>query len=574
MNRLVLLLALLLAILANLAVWALPNRPVLLEPPPGGKLRSISFAPFHDGQSPLTQIYPSLDQIDRDLRIVSEQVSGIRTYTSLEGMENVPALARKHGLTVTMGAWLSSMAIKNELEITSLIKLANEYPDVIKRVIVGNEVLLRGDLSPAQLAGYLDRVRHAIKQPVSTADVWEYWLKFPQMARSVDYLTIHLLPYWEDDPAGVDSAAERILSAYRQIAARFPGKPILVGEAGWPTAGRTRGPAVPGLVNKARFDTMFVRMAREQGFDYNLIEAFDQSWKIKLEGTVGGKWGLYSTGRQPKYSLTKPVVEDVRWPLKAALSIGLGLALLALTVRKRPALPAACAIVVSFASQGLASAFVHAADSGISWHYYIQDLLLAGGVLVLQAVLVPAILLELVRLWSAPVILHDADEPPEPEGLALAFWGGKAMTVLCAIAILWTALLIFDGRYRDFPIAPFLIPAIGTLLLALCRAIRRPPGCDLAVALSASHLLDTFVQRAPGADSRHSIVAVVMTVPVTVAFGLLPLLGAGGLVFHEGVVNREAILWAILQAMLALPYLARLMATFRGTEPLPPEKQL
>jgi exo-beta-1,3-glucanase (GH17 family) len=594
--------------LATVAVWALPNRPVALAPPPGGKLLSVSFAPYRDGQSPLTQTYPSLDEIDQDLRTISTQVAGIRTYTSLEGMENVPALARKYGLTVIMGAWLGSRLGTNELEIASLITLANTYPDVIKRVVVGNEVLLRNELTPAQLASYLARVRRAIKQPVSTADVWELWLKHPEMAASVDYITIHLLPYWENDPVGVDDAAARILSAYHQIAAQFPGKPILVGEAGWPTDGRSRGPAVPSVVNKALFDNGFMRVAAEHGFDYNLIEAFDQSWKIRLEGTVGGKWGLYTADRQPKYAVAGPVVEDPAWPVKAGLSVLLALGLLAAALKRRPALPVAGFAVASLLAYALASALVHAADIGFSWHYYLHDRLLAAGVLGLQALLAGAVLVETVRLWRAPALLYDAAAPEPAEGATLAFWGGKALSALATLAGLWSLLLIVDGRYRDFPVAPYLISGIALVGLLLCRAGRRPAGCDLAAALSASHLLGTFAQTVTGPDSRRSLGATVRTVPAATALALLLPLGAVGIILSEGPINHEVIwwtedgvarsfwdalitaintfdigkaginhqadLWAILQLVLAIPYLATVAATVHGTEPLPPLRQL
>ncbi len=561
-------------VLANLAVWALPNRPVTVESPPGDKLQSISFAPFHDGQSPLTHDYPSVAEIERDLRAIAGQVSGVRTYTSLEGMESVPAFARKYGLTVTLGIWLGVKPLTNELEVTSGIKLANQYPDVIKRVIVGNEVLLRGDLTQAQLTGYIARVKRSIKQPVSTADVWEYWLRYPEMAESVDFITIHLLPYWENDPAGVDTAAARILDAYRQVSRRFPGKPILVGEAGWPTAGRTRGPAVPGVVNKARFDAAFMRVAAEHAFDYNLIEAFDQSWKIKLEGTVGGKWGLYGTDRKAKYTIGQAVVEDRGWPLKAALSALLMLGVMARLLRTRPGLPTTGVAVLALFSQGFAAAFVHAADIAVSWHYYLHDLALAGLLLALQAMLAAAILVEVAALWSVPAVLHDATEPEPLEGAALVFWGGKAMTLLTILALVWTALLIADGRYRDFPVAPYLIPALGLLGLALCRAVRRPAGCDLAAALSASHLLGTYAQTADAAAWHRSLPGALATVPMAGFFAVALPLGALGIVLQEGAVNHEAMVWAGLLLILALPWLATVVATQHGTEPLPPGREL
>ncbi len=574
MRRYLLTAILIATVLANFAVWAVPNRPVIVESPLGGKLLSISFAPFRDGQSPLTQTFPTTDEIEQDIRVIAGQVAGVRTYTSLEGMEAVPALARKYGLTVTLGIWLGGKPLINELEVTSGIKLANQYPDVIKRVIVGNEVLLRNDLTPAQLFGYIGRVKRSIKQPVSTADVWEYWLHYPDMAQQVDFITIHLLPYWENEPAGIDAAAARVVDAYQQISARFPGTPIFVGEAGWPTAGRSRGPAVPSVTNKARFDAAFMRLAAERGFDYNLIEAFDQRWKIKQEGTVGGKWGLYTADRKPKYLVGDPVIEDPSWPQKAGLSAFLMLGFMARLVLRRPKLPVIGFAVLALFCQGLAAALVHAADIGLSWHYYIQDLALAGLLLALQAVLSAAILVSIATLWSRTTILHDATEPEPPEGAALVFWAGKAMTVLTTIAVVWTILLIADGRYRDFPVAAFLVPALGTLGLAVCRAIRRPAGSDLAAALSASHLLGTFAQTAAPSTVHRSFFGAFATVPMAGVFAITLPLGALGIVGVEGTINQEAMVWAGLLLVLAVPWLATVVAARHGTEPLPPVRQL
>ena len=132
-----------LAVAANIAVWGWCNRPVDTGTFTG-PLQSVSFAPFRDGQSPLTRIYPSTAQIDRDLAVLVGNVAGIRTYTGLEGMQVVPKLAARHGLKMVAGAWLSNRKAANEQEIAALIDAANQYPTTVTRVIVGNEVLLRG----------------------------------------------------------------------------------------------------------------------------------------------------------------------------------------------------------------------------------------------------------------------------------------------------------------------------------------------------------------------------------------------------------------------------------------------
>src|SRR3546814_7489323 len=51
----------------------------------------------------------------------------------------------------------------------------------IHRAIIGNEVLLRDDMTPRQLMVYLDRARSTLKVPVSTAEPWHIWLKYPAL---------------------------------------------------------------------------------------------------------------------------------------------------------------------------------------------------------------------------------------------------------------------------------------------------------------------------------------------------------------------------------------------------------
>ncbi|MBK3731827.1 glycoside hydrolase [Azospirillum brasilense] len=588
MRLITILAVLLVAGLANFAVWSLPNQPVPLDPPPGGKLKSVSFAPFRDGQSPLTQTFPSTEQIDEDLAALAPQVAGVRTYTSLEGLEVVPELARRHGMQVTMGAWLSSRLDKNEKEVASLIDLANRYPDVITRVIVGNEVLLRRELTPEQVAGYIDRVKAAVKQPVSYADVWEWWLKYPQIADHVDYLTIHLLPYWEDVPTDVAGAMERIRGSYRTIAQRFPGKPILVGETGWPTEGRSRGAAVTGLVNKAKFVNGFVRLAEQEGFDYNVIEAFDQGWKAKLEGTVGGHWGLYTADRQAKFALAGPVVENRQWRLLFGVSSGLALALvIGLTLRGRP-LTAGAFAALAVLAQALSTLYVHAVWGALHGKHYPQDVALSVVMLAATGVLSVAVLLAARRaLGSGGLALEPLAPLRGRPALSRLETVGKAAAVLLALlGIVWSFLIVFDGRYRDFPNWYFALPALGLLALGAMRATRRPEGTG---ALAAWGIGGLFRPAVPVADAPASgLCGAVRRLPLESALAVLLLLGALLTVLAEGVVpmesliygqlpflealhevvwtspNWEALSWAGLQLLLAVPYAAAVLAARRG----------
>ena len=285
---------------------------------PNGKLNSLSFAPFREGQGPLKEIFPSDEQVLADLKLMGDKTFNIRTYASSEGnMPKVAEWAGQHGLTVLQGAWLNSLLDRNENEIAALIKSANEHPDVVKRVIVGNEVLLRGDLPADKLIGYIRRVKQAVKQPVSYADVWSMYLKYPELIKEVDFITIHILPYWEDRPISVEEAPEHIRKVVenvrREANAIAPNKAILIGESGWPSNGRQRGQSVPSVVNEAKFIRALLKVAKDNNFDVNIVEAFNQPWKSALEGVVGASWGLYDSSRQQVFPLTGEVYENAQW---------------------------------------------------------------------------------------------------------------------------------------------------------------------------------------------------------------------------------------------------------------------
>ena len=221
---------------------------------PSGKLRSLSFAPYREGFSPIEEKFPLPEHIDADLGLIADKTHTIRTYSILGGMQPTPEFARKHGVEMIQGGWLGDGHESNKKEIAALIEAVNANPDVVKRVLVGNEVLLRKDMDVDKLIGYIRQVKQAVKQPVSYADVWSIYLKYPQLMQEVDFITVHILPYWEDEPVAIEDAAGHVEKIVKQIEDKAHSmglnKPILIGESGWPAAGRQRGQACPVWLTK------------------------------------------------------------------------------------------------------------------------------------------------------------------------------------------------------------------------------------------------------------------------------------------------------------------------------------
>ncbi len=305
-----------------LGLWAGFNRPATDIPAYKGDIGGFAFSPFHKGESPETGDYPTPAQIKADLAQVAKYTHNIRTYTVEGDLGQIPALAEGMGLNVTLGAWLDRHPDANARELASAIQIANANPDV-KQVMVGNESVLRGDLTVPELVADIRAVQKQVHVPVSTAEPWHVWLKHPELANSVDFITVHLLPYWEGVPEKI--AVQDAMHRYEQVHARYPDKKIVIGEIGWPSDGIDIGAARANTINQARFLRDFFNLAQQKHLDYFVMEAFDQPWKTSFEGRAAGYWGMFTLGRHEKWSLTGPVENHPEWKFYA-----LGAALMSL----------------------------------------------------------------------------------------------------------------------------------------------------------------------------------------------------------------------------------------------------
>jgi exo-beta-1,3-glucanase (GH17 family)/cellulose synthase/poly-beta-1,6-N-acetylglucosamine synthase-like glycosyltransferase len=316
------------AVFASLtfAVWAYLNRPTT-EPPWPARIQGFAFSPFRANEDPTHFEMPTDEEIDADLALLEGKVNAVRTYSVGATLADVPELADRHGLNVALGAWLDGHRDKNEDQMKTVVDLANSHQNVV-RVLIGNEVLLRGDLAVEELDRYLDRARAAIGQPVGTAETWDTWLAHPELAQHVDFIGVHLLPYWEGVP--VDAAVDYSFAQLKRLQKTFPHKPIVIAEIGWPSRGRTHESAVASEANEALFLRRFLYRAEKEQITYYVMEAFDQPWKAYQEGAVGSYWGVYDVNRRPKFAFTAPIVRIPEWHILAAVSIGVSLLMLGL----------------------------------------------------------------------------------------------------------------------------------------------------------------------------------------------------------------------------------------------------
>jgi exo-beta-1,3-glucanase (GH17 family) len=444
---------------------------------PNAKLLCVSYAPFRGAQTPLqptTQI--DREQIAQDLAQLAKISDCVRTYSIANGLDQVPELAAKAGLKVIQGIWLSSNRLKNLAQISTVVGLAKQYPDVITAIVVGNEVLLRGEMTASDLAATIRSVKSQVAVPVTYADVWEFWLRNREIYEAVDFVTIHILPYWEDFPIRAKYAAAHVDSIRKRMAVAFPAKEILIGETGWPSQGRMRDGALPSRTNQARVVSEILDLAKRENFRVNLIEAYDQPWKRELEGTVGGFWGLIdSVQRALKYPPNVAISNYPLWKLQMGCGMALSIFVFGaawLTLRRRPWTPR----LASWIAVG-----IFATTSGILLGVAVDKMFyesygfagwLRWGALLAAGVAAPLLSANALMSGRAlPTFLELLGPREDRTRSVLTVLLGMTLIVTVLIGAETALGLVFDPRYKDFPFAAL---TMAVLPLSLLMLLNRP----------------------------------------------------------------------------------------------------
>ena len=353
--------------IGNFVAWDRVN-PTVFAPGFYGQISGLAYNAFGRWDTPLEQKYPEYDSIKHDMGVLAEHTTRIRTYSSNE-LPAIPALAEQSQLYVTAGVWLDSRQENNEKEIAA-VEQAVRINSSIERIIVGNEQILHGAFTPADLILKIREVKRRTRKPVSTAEPWHVWLRYPELAANVDFITVHLLPYWEGLP--VNDALDYSFDRLRQIEEKFPNKKIVIGEVGWPSQGDRRMGSYASPAHQAQFLREFLVRAQARNLDYFIMEAIDQPWKIDNEGRAGPYWGILDADRTPKFDMQGPIETDPSWRTKAALASTLGmLALIWFMVRfYRMRLPSR--ILFGVALQSVISLFIWLL--AIPFNYYMRPM--------------------------------------------------------------------------------------------------------------------------------------------------------------------------------------------------------
>jgi exo-beta-1,3-glucanase (GH17 family)/cellulose synthase/poly-beta-1,6-N-acetylglucosamine synthase-like glycosyltransferase len=356
----VVVLAALIAAVLHAGGWVL-SKETARPPEVHNAIDYLSYSPYAPGQDPKDREDIPAAQMQRDLSVVASVAKGVRTYSVIDGVDALPAIAGRLGLNVMLGAWVGDTEERDEQELATAVQLAKQHRNV-RSVLVGNEVMLRGERSVDEMISLIRDVKKQVRVPVSTGEIWYIWLESPQLVKAVDFIAVHILPYWEGVAA--EDAVKYTLEKLDLLRATYPGKRIVLAEFGWPSQGYNNRAAVPGQLSEATIVRDFLVEAQRRGIEYNLVEAFDQVWKTN-EGSVGAYWGIFNADRELKFPLTGLINDDaVYW--KGALALALGLALTMLGLYRRRVTFAhalAFAVAANAMGAGLALAFAYPFDN-------------------------------------------------------------------------------------------------------------------------------------------------------------------------------------------------------------------
>lgn len=262
------------------------------------KVFGLNFSPYMDGQDPGEGFQVEEDQLRMRMKIIAPFTEWIRTYGSTNGLEISGLIAHSLGLKAALGAWISSDLVANEEEIERLIN-AGELGEA-DMLIVGSEVLRRGDISEEELINYINRVKQEINDtPVSYADTYYVLLEHKAVIDAVDVVLANYYPYW--DGIKVENAVAAIHFHHQELQEAAVGKRVIVSETGWPDGGNAIGGAIASPENASFYFLDFVSWANANDVEYFYFEAFDESWKAAYEGPQGACWGVWD-----KFGKMKP----------------------------------------------------------------------------------------------------------------------------------------------------------------------------------------------------------------------------------------------------------------------------
>ena len=268
------------------------------------QIYGLCFSPYQEGQNTFDTI--SAMQVERRMDIVAEHTNWVRSFSCTKGNEHIPVIAHKKGLKTLVGAWLSDDKERNKIEIQNLIELANN--GCVNIAAIGNETLLRGELTEEELIGHINEVKSKVGDiPVGYVDTYFEFYNRPALVEACDKILINCYPFWEG--SSIETALTDIRKMFIIAQQVANGKEVIIAETGWPSEGYSVEKADANQRNAQQYFIQVQDWLKEEKIPSFYFSSFDESWKAQIEGEVGIRWGLWDKDEKLKYNINLKSLE-------------------------------------------------------------------------------------------------------------------------------------------------------------------------------------------------------------------------------------------------------------------------
>ncbi|PWG04958.1 glycosyl hydrolase family 17 protein [Polaribacter aquimarinus] len=310
---------------------------------------AISYGGYRENSR---EIQPTIKELKEDLKILSAM--GIRILRTYNVQPKLPHAANvlkaiselkkedpKFEMYVMLGAWIDCLnawtdkepdhnieSPQNEGEIARAVALANQYPDIVKVIAVGNEAMVKWATSyfvqPSVILKWVNHLQNLKKKGELSKDLWitssddfsswgggdeSYRVKdLEDLIKAVDYVSMHTYPYhyshyapdfWKipedeqnlSDQEKIDKAMLRALEKSKQLFKDVSDyvksidstKKIHIGETGWATISSghygENGSRATDQYKQGLYYKHMREWTNKEGISCFYFEAFDEQWK-------------------------------------------------------------------------------------------------------------------------------------------------------------------------------------------------------------------------------------------------------------------------------------------------------
>jgi GPH family glycoside/pentoside/hexuronide:cation symporter len=260
-------------------------------------LHGLCFSPYLEGQNIGDQLSES--QITKRMEVIAPYTQWVRSFSCTDGNELIPKVAQQKELKTMVGAWIGDDKTQNEKEIKALIELGESgFVDI---AVVGNETLMRGELSEEELLAYINRVKKALPGiPVGYVDAYYQFEKRSKLIDACDVILVNCYPFWEG--CNIEQSSVYLKQMYAVTQQFAKGKPVIITETGWPNKGDSLQSAKPTESNAMKYFIDSSNWAQKNEIPLFYFSSFDESWKVHHEGDVGARWGLWDKNEKLKFN--------------------------------------------------------------------------------------------------------------------------------------------------------------------------------------------------------------------------------------------------------------------------------